>query len=260
MKTLIPVAAVTLLAAAPTEASAQPAVPAAGPPWIVTPAEASCRVQLDLVGRSGAVTPVTLASDGEILSLRFSKPGLPERAFLPVRVDGARYSNLMLRGPDGDAGELILSEETEAALRRGSSLDVAWLADEPLGVSLAGSGQGLTDLRICGAQIAAQARASAQAQTEAKMRAEQEAREQAVAQAQLEAARAQAAAADAQRQRIAEEAERQRRLEADERQRQYAEAQRRRYEEDRRRAWEEEQDAYYRPAPAYPPPYRYRGW
>lgn len=264
-------AASAALAGAATTAQAAPARGPA-PPWIVSPAEAACTAQLELTARSGAVTPVTLASDGQIVSLTFAKADLPERAFLPIRIDRNRYSNLMLRKADGVTGELVLSEETEAAMRKGQTLDVAWLGEEPLSVSLAGSEQGLSDLRVCGAQIATQARARAQAEAEAKAKAEQEAREQAVAQAQLEAARAQTAAADAQRQRLAEEADRQRRLEAqerqEERQRQYAEAERRRaYEEaERRRAWEDEEAgprwAPPPPQPRYAPPtpWAYRRW
>lgn len=263
-KILVPAAGLALAATA-----AQAAAPARGAPplWVVSPAEASCTTQLELVARSGAITPVTLTSDGQIVSLSFAKPDLPERAFLPIRVDRNRYSNLMIRKPDGVTGELVLSEETEAAMRKGQTLDIAWLGEEPASTSLAGSEQGLSDLRVCGAQIATQARARAQAEAQAKARAEQEAREQAVAQAQLEAARAQTAAADAQRQRLAEDAERQRRLEAQERQRQYAEAERRRlYEEaERRRQWEEDQSAsYFPPQPRYPiypqPGPGYRRW
>jgi DNA segregation ATPase FtsK/SpoIIIE-like protein len=265
-KILVPAAG---LALACTAASAAHAAPSRGsaPLWVVSPAEASCTTQLELVARSGAITPVTLSSDGQVVSLTFAKPDLPERAFLPIRVDRNRYSNLMIRKADGVTAELVLSEETEAAMRKGQTLDVAWLGEEPASTSLAGSEQGLSDLRVCGAQIATQARARAKAETEARLRAEQEAREQAVAQAQLEAARAQTAAADAQRQRLAEEAERQQRLEDQERQRLYAEAQRRRAYEDaeRRRVWEEEQaSSYFPPQPRYPiypqPTYPYRRW
>jgi hypothetical protein len=262
-KIVIPAAVAAIGLAAGAAHAAAPRAPAA--PWVVSPAEAGCRTELELTGRSGAVTPVTLTSDGQIVSLRFAKPDLPERAFLPIRVDRARFSNLMLRGSDGTSGELVLSEETEAALRKGATLDVAWLADEPLSVSLAGSEQGLADLRVCGAQAALQARARQAAETEAKARADQEARERAVAEAQVEAARAQAAAADAERQRVQAEADRARREEEAERQRLYAEAQRQRAYEaaERRRAWEDEQAAYYRPQPQpyYPPPGVWRrGW
>jgi flagellar biosynthesis GTPase FlhF len=268
-KILIPAAA---LAAVATAASAAPSRPA-GLLWVVSPADAACRTEIELVARSGAVTPVTLTSDGQIVSLTFAKPDLPERAFLPIRVDRNRFSNLVLRRADGVTGELVLSEETEAAMRKGKTLDIAWLSEEPVSATLAGSEQGLTDLRVCGAQIASQARARATADAEAKARAEEDARRQAVVQAQLEAARAQTAAADAQRQRVEQEAERQRRQEAQERERLYAEARqqeyqrqydyeaarRRDYEEARRREYEEDQGGYYRPAfqpryPIYPQP------
>ncbi|MGA0605383.1 hypothetical protein ACO2Q0_05220 [Phenylobacterium sp. VNQ135] len=258
--------------AAATSAAAHAAGPSrpAGLPWVVQPADAACRTELELVARSGAVTPVTLTSDGQIVSLTFAKPDLPERAFLPIRVDRNRYSNLMLRRADGVTGELVLSEETEAAMRKGATLDIAWLGEEPVSTTLAGSEQGLTDLRVCGAQIASQARARATAEAEARARAEEDARKQAVVQAQLEAARAQTAAAEAQRQRVKEEAERQRRQEAQERERAYAEARQREYdyaEARRRQTWEDEQDEYARPPlqpryPIYPQPqpYPYRRW
>lgn len=240
---------------------------AATPPplaWIITPGDGACKTVLDLTSKSGAVTPVSLTSDGVAVSLRFFRDDLPERAFLPIRVDQRRYSNLMLRGADPRAGELILSEETEAALRKGSTLAVAWLGDEPLSGSLAGSGPGVADLKTCGAQAATQARSRQSA--EATARAETEARERAkaVADAQVEAARAQTAAAEADRRRIADAAERQRRVEAAEQERLYAEQRQRDYEdeqqrdyEDRQRAyeraWREQQDRYYYPPrPAYP--------
>ncbi len=264
--TSILAASAALCAAAAGPAAAQAPAPAgpAGLPWVVHPADAACRTELELTARSGAVTPVTVTSDGRIVSLTFAKSGLPERAFLPIRVDRNRFSNLVLRRPDGATGELILSEESEAALRKGAVLDIAWLADEPVSVSLAGSDQGLTDLRVCGAQIAVQAETRRSAEAEARARAEEEARRQAVVQAQLEAARAQTAAADAQRQRLEEEAQRQRRQEAEQRERAYAEARQRDYDE-RRRQWEEEQASYYRPPPprypAYPQNgYPYRPW
>lgn len=281
MRHVIVIVLTAAAAVAATAATAAPSRPS-GMPWIVSPADAACRTQLELTSRSGAVTPVTLTSDGEIVSLTFTKPDLPERAFLPIRVDRSRYSNLMLRRADGVTGELVLSEESEAALRKGQTLDIAWLSGEPVSMSLAGSEQGLTDLRVCGAQIAAQARASAQAEAEAKARAADEARQQVVVQAQLEAARAQTAAAEAQRQRVEQEAERQRRQEAEARERAYAEARQREYQREydyaethtlqrdydearRREAWEEDQAAYYRPQPRYPiypqpQPYPYRRW
>lgn len=229
--------------------------------WLVSPTETGCRTDLELVGRSGVVTPVSLFSDGELLSLKFAKEGLPARAFLPIRVDRERFSNLMLRAEDG-SGELVLSEETEAALRRGRSLDIAWLADEPLSASLEGSGQGLEDLRLCGAQAAARHHERTAAQQAARERAEAEARAKALNDAQLAAVQAQAAAAEAQRRQVEEAAERQRRVEAAEAERAYAEARQRAYEEERRRAYErrlEQEEAARRwgPRAAWPPPSYY---
>ena len=129
------VAAAALLSGPALAAPAKPTAKPSGLTWVVIPTETGCRTDLELIGRSGGVTPVSLISDGQLVSLRFFKDDLPTRAFLPVRVDRARFSNLMLRGTDG-AGELVLSEETEAAMKRGSTLDIAWLAAEPLSVSL----------------------------------------------------------------------------------------------------------------------------
>jgi len=125
-------------------------------------------MDLDLTARSGAITPIGLISDGQLVSLKFFKEDLPARAFLPIRVDRTRFSNLMLRGYAG-AGELVLSEETESAMRKGATLSVAWLTEQPLSVSLGGSEQGLVDLRICGAQTAAerQRRADGEVQSHA---------------------------------------------------------------------------------------------
>lgn len=255
--------------------AAPPSPRGMGVAWVVTPEEGACRATLELAGRSGGLVPVTLVSDGSILSLRFAKEDLPERAFLPIRVDRARYSNLMLRSADGRSGELVLSAESVQALRKGASLDIAWLADEPVGAPLAGSEQALTDLQVCGAQAAAEHRERQVATEQARQRAEAEARAKAVTDAQLAAARAQEAAAEAQARRLAEEAERQRRAEAEqrerayqaERQRAYEEAEARRayeeaqarraYEEAARRRYEEERWAPPPPPPAYRWGYRY---
>jgi hypothetical protein len=212
---------------------------------------------MELVGRSGAVTPVSLISDGQLISLRFVKADLPARAFLPIRIDKARFSNLMLRGEAG-AGELVLSEETEAAMRRGGTLDVAWLSEEPLSVSLAGSEQGLSDLRVCGAQTATRHLQRATAEQAARDRAEAEARAKALSDAQLAAVKAQAAAADAQRRQLEEAAERQRRIEASQTERTYAQARQRSYEEERRayeRELQDAEDERWAPSPrsAWPP-------
>jgi hypothetical protein len=228
---------------------------------VITPTESGCRVELELSSRSGAVTPVSLVSDGQLVSLRVFKAELPSRAFLPLRVDRARFSNLMIRGDDG-SGELVLSEETEAAMRRGGELGVAWLTDEPLTGSLAGSERGLADLRVCGAQVARRQAERLAAEAAERERAEAESRTRAVTEAQLAAIQAQTAAAEAQRRQVEEAAERQRRVEAaaaeqaymEARQRAYEDERRRIYEVERRRAWEAEQrwDAQGRWAPARP--------
>lgn len=232
---------------------------AAGPAWVIIPADASCRVDLELTGRSGGVTPVTLTSDGELVSLRFAKADLPARAFLPIRIDGAPFANLMLRADDG-TGELVLSEETERALRRGGTLGIAWLGAEPLTASLAGSERGVQDLRVCGAQAATRHRERIAAEEASRQRAEAEARARTLSEAQLAAVRAQTEAAEAQRRQVEETAERQRRLEAAQAERAYREAREQAYEEERRRAWER-QRAYdqveepWTPPRSYPPRY-----
>jgi len=205
--------------------------------WVVSPSDNGCRVELELTGRSGGVTPVSLISDGQLISLRFFKEDLPARAFLPIRIDKQRFSNLMLRGADG-SGELVLSEETEAAMKRGGTLDVAWLSEEPLSGSLAGSERGLQDLRVCGAQTTMRHRERTATELAARERAEAEARARALNEAQLAAVQAQAAAAEAQRRQAEETAQRQRRVEAAAQDRVYQEARQRAYEEDRRRAYE----------------------
>lgn len=223
IRSIIGGAAAAALLAGPGHAA--PAVRTPSPPramapgpfsviWIVTPGETGCRVDLDLVARSGAVTPVSLTSDGQMVSLRFFRDALPPRAFLPIRINGKPYSNLMLRGDDG-AGELVLSEDTEAAMRKGAVLGVAWLTEEPLQAPLAGSERGLSDLRTCGAQAAARHRERAAADQAARDRAAAEARARMLADAQLAAVRAQTAAAEAQRRDIEETAERKRRADAD---------------------------------------------
>ena len=254
--------------------------------WVISPTETGCRVDLELTARSGAIMPVSLTSDGQLISLRFAKPDLPARAFLPIRIDRRPFSSLMLRGADG-AGELVLSEETLAAMRKGSTLGVAWLTDEPLQASLGGSEQGLSNLRICGAQTAQRHRDRTAAAETARDRAEAEARAKAVTDAQLTAIKAQTAAAEAQRRTVEEAAERQRRTDAEaaaERQRQavleakatqdraYAEAARQRAYADetaQRRAYdtrppadEEDDEPRWQPPPPprpyYPPRYPYR--
>lgn len=252
------------LLSVPAQAAA--ARPSSALAWLVNPTDTGCRVELELTARSGAVTPISLISDGQLISLRFFKDDLPTRAFLPIRIDKARFSNLMLRSEDG-AGELVLSEETLAAMKKGGTLGVAWLTEEPLTVSLSGSEQGLTDLRVCGAQTASRHRERLAAEQAARDRAEAEGRAKALNEAQLAAVQAQTAAADAQRRQVEETAERQRRAEAAAQERAYAEARQRAYEEERRRAYQQAQRPYYDdeederwappPRPAYPPPRYY---
>lgn len=181
----------------------------AAAPWVISPTDAACKTDLELTGHSGGTAPVVLMSDGATLTLRFAKEDLPERAFLPIRIDQKPYSNMMRRAADG-SGELTLSDATQAALKKGATLSIAWLADEPVSAPLGGSEFGVPDLKTCGAQVAGEARARAAAEADAQARAEAEGRAQAIAQAQVEAARAQQAAADAERQHHEAEAERQR--------------------------------------------------
>ncbi len=209
-------------------------------PWVVSPGENGCQTTLDLTSRSGAVNPVTLSSDGQLISLRFVKDDLPARAFLPIRIDRARFSNLMIRGADG-AGELVLSEETLAAMRKGAILDIIWLGEEPLSVPLAGSEQGIVDLRVCGAQTASRYREQTAARQAAQERAEADARARSLNEAQLAAVRAQVAAAEAQRRQLEESADRQRQIEAANRERAYRESRDLAYQEARREAYEQEQ-------------------
>ena len=266
--------------------AAKPTARGSGFAWVVSPTETGCRVDLELMARSGAIMPVSLTSDGQLISLRFAKSDLPARAFLPIRIDRRPFSSLMLRGADG-AGELVLSEETVAAMRKGSTLGVAWLTDEPLQASLGGSEKGLADLRICGAQTAQRHRDRSAAAQAAHERAEADARAKAVTDAQLAAIRAQTAAAEAQRRTVEEAAERQRRADAEaaaQRQRQaaleakaaqdraYAEAARERAYADeaaRRRTYEalppsddvDEEPRWQPPPPPrpyYPPRYPYQ--
>jgi hypothetical protein len=226
------------------------------PDWVVSPGEAACRTEFELTGRSGAVSPVSLVSDGAQISLRFAMEEVPERAFLPIRVDQKAYANLVLRGDVAKIALMSLSDETLAAMRRGGTLQIAWLSEEPVSASLAGAAQGITDLRTCGIQVSAQHRARLAAQEEARARAAQEARAKALADEQLAAVRAQTAAAEAERQRLTaqadQEADRQRAQDyADQRR---IEAQRRRayagydYEDDDPRPlWIPPRPAYYRP-------------
>lgn len=176
--------------------------------WVVTPAADSCRTDIDLVGRSGMSAQVTLVSDGAHVELRFGKDEVPQRAFLPIRVDQKPYANLMLRMENPKEGAMTLSEETLEALRKGKSLSIAWLADEPVSAMLGGSEQGLTDLTTCGAQVSAQHKIDVAARDEAKAREDAEARAKAVTDEQLAAAKAAKEAAEATKARETAEADR----------------------------------------------------
>jgi len=176
--------------------------------WAIAPEDAACHTDLELVARSGAVAPIELISDGEHVALRFTKEGTPARAFLPIRVDGRPFSNLVQRTGEEGVAVMNLSDETLAAMRHGKALQVAWLSDEAVSASLAGAGQGIADLKTCGAQVASQHRAREAELDAQRARADAEARAKAVADEQLATARAQTAAAEAERERAAAEAQR----------------------------------------------------
>ncbi len=217
--------------------------------WMISPGDGICRTDFELEGRSGAITPVQLISDGERLVLRFAKSDLPAQAFLAVRIDQKRYSNLMTRTETAGVGELALSAEAEAALRKGKVLDIAWLAAEPVGISLAGSEQGVADLRTCGTQALTRARTQAAEREAAAVRQSAEAHARAISDAQIAAARSEAAAAEAERQRLANEADARQAREDARRQQAAYDAQREAFDEaERRRGWRTEDDAWERPA------------
>jgi hypothetical protein len=228
--------------------------------WIVTPDEDSCHTDIELLGRGNEAAQISLVSDGQHVQLKFVKGEMPKRAFLAIDIDRKAYSNLLIRMEDPKVGTMTLSDETLAALRKGGSLLIAWLADEPMSAKLAGSEQGLADLKTCGAQVSAQYRANLAARQEASARAEADARARQLADEQLALVRAQKAAAEAQAQQAAEETRRQQAVDDGERQR--AEQDRLRAEdEERQRQAEARRQEYlrrYYPAPQYPPPGYYR--
>ena len=226
--------------------------------WAITPEDAACHTDLELVARSGAVAPIALVSDGEHVALRFAKEGAPSQAFLPIRVDGKPFANLVQRTGEEGVAVMNLSDETLAALRRGKTLQIAWLSDEAVSASLAGAGQGIADLKVCGAQVASQHRAREAELEIQRARTQAEARAKAVADEQLATARAQTAAAEADRQRIAAEAQRAR-AQADELSAQ-AEQDRERElaDQDRQRAIAAQRRYYYGDAP--PPPAEPAPW
>ena len=224
----------------------------AGSVWAVTPEDAACHTDLELVSRSGAVAPITLISDGDHVALRFAKEGMPSEAFLPIRVDGKPYSNLVQRTGEEGLAVMNLSDETLAALRHGKVLQVAWLADEAVSASLAGASQGIVDLRSCGAQVAIQHRTREAELDVQRSKAQAEARAKAVADEQLAAARAQTAAAEAERERVAAETERTR-AETDAMNTR-AEQQRAAADQERQRYYYGDRQAYYGERPPAPEP------
>ena len=189
-------AASALLAWSP--ATAAPGRPEA-PAWVIVPGAETCRAELEFAGASGAVVPAALVSDGVQTDLVFARPDTPEQAFLPIRIDHKPYANLVMRQGDGRSA-MQLSPETLAALRKGAALQISWLAQEPVQIGLAGSDQALTDLGVCGAQVAERFRAREAARREAQARAEAEA-DRAAAEAERLRAEAQRA-----RQRVEQQA------------------------------------------------------
>ena len=197
--------AVPLACAGPTLAAE---LPANLPSWAIAPDDAACHTDLELTARSGAVSPMSLVSDGERVVLRFAMDAVPERAFLPIRVDQKAYPNLVLRGDAPGLAMMTLSDETLAALRKGKTLQIAWLTDEGVHGALAGANQGLADLKLCGAQVAGRWRSQQQVMAAERSRAEADARARAVADEQLAVVRAQRLAAEAEGRRQAAEAQR----------------------------------------------------
>jgi hypothetical protein len=179
------------------QAVAAPAKPADMAVWVVSPADDSCRTEIDLVSRSGATVPVLLTSDGDTVELRFYKDEMPAHGFLPIRIDQKPFSNLMMRREDPKAGSMVLSNDTLAAMRKGQTLQIAWLSDELLSAPLAGSDQGIVDLRTCGAQVAQQFKAVQASQAASRAQADADHRAKQLADEQLAVVRAQRAEAEA---------------------------------------------------------------
>jgi hypothetical protein len=222
--------------------------------WAVTPEDSVCHTELELVSRSGAIAPVAFVSDGEHVALRFTRAGVPSEAFLPIRVDGKPFSNLVRRDGDEGLALMSLSDDTIAALRRGKTLQIAWLSDEAVSASLSGAGQGFVDLKGCGAQVMGQRRARETQAENDRLRQQGEARAKAVADEQLRAARAQAATAEAERDRIAAEAQRLK-AQADQLAAQAEESRQRTLaEQDRQRAAAQQAYYGYGSPYSYPPP------
>jgi hypothetical protein len=175
------------------------------PAWAITPEDTACHTDIELTSRSGAIAPISLISDGDHVALRFAKEGVPSQAFLPIRVDGKPFANLVQRVGEEGVAMMNLSDETLGALRHGKTLQVAWLSDEAVSASLAGAGQGIADLKTCGAQVAGEHRAREAELDAQRTRKLAEARAKAVADEQLATAKAQTAAAEAERQHLAAE-------------------------------------------------------
>lgn len=255
-----------LLAGLISGGSAAAAAGLEAPAWAIAPEDGACHTDLELTSRSGAVAPVALVSDGDHVVLRFAKEGGAAQAFLPIRIDQKPYANLVQRTGEEGVQLMGLSDETLGALKRGKTLQIAWLSDEAVSGSLSGAAQGIADLRTCGAQVAAQRRARETELEVQRARSAAEARAKAVADEQLAAARAQTAAAQAERDRLAAET-RKATAEAEalaaqaEQSKAYAEQEReRQLQADRERAYA--QQYYYRdrappPDPGYYRPYYY---
>ena len=222
--------------------------------WNITPDEDNCHTAIELIGRSNNPAMISLVSDGEHVQLKFAKDEMPKRAFLAVDIDKKPYSNLLTRLENPKIGTMTLSDETLTALRKGGTLLIAWLADEPVSAKLTGSEQGLNDLKICGAQVSAQHHAQVAARQEAQARAAAEARAKQLADEQVALVRAQKNAAEAQAQQVAQETRRQQAEADDQRQRAEEEAQVRAAQAQR----QEYLQRYYPPRPTYPPPGYYR--
>lgn len=225
--------------------------------WIVTPDEDSCHTDIELLGKSTEPASISLASDGQQVTLRFAKDDMPKRAFLAVDIDKKPYSNLLTRMENPKVGVMVLSDETVAAMKKGGTLLIAWLADEPVSARLAGSDQGIADLKVCGAQVNAQHRANVAARQEAEARVAAEARAKQLADEQVALVRAQKKAAEAQAAKLAEETRQaQAQVQAQ------AEAQRQQALEDERREAEQQRQEYlqryYGQRQAYPPQGYYR--
>jgi hypothetical protein len=262
---------VAVAVAGPLAAGQASAAGLEAPAWAITPEDTACHTDIELTSRSGAIAPISLISDGDHVALRFAKEGVPSQAFLPIRVDGKPFANLVQRVGEEGVAMMNLSDETLGALRHGKTLQVAWLSDEAVSASLSGAGQGIADLKTCGAQVAGQHRARENELDLQRARKLSEARAKAVADEQLATAKAQTAAAEAERQRLAAETQRAS-AQAEElaakavQERAYAEqAQERAYADQTRqqRAVAQQQYYYYNgqqipPPPSEPPAWAYR--